>query len=469
MVRLLLLISLCLLSDNTERDSARQALAITEANDQAYRFPESDSLIRFAVNYYDRHGTRQERAKAHYLLGCVEADLFRRAEAIYELRQADRLLRDRQSNLQALIYSRLGYLLYEHELREEAQEVYVKAEQLALLRHDTLDLIYSRMQLGKVHEAWQLAQTFADSIDVRPTVLTALYSSYQQAGNTDSAAWAARLCFRLAPHPMRTWIAMYQLGEVMYQEQQYDSAQTLLQPILAIDHSYQLRADAAAILEKIALQQGDIAHAQLYQQQHLALQRSAHDALETNRVLRQQLNELEQQTDLRRQQQRLLIMLTIALALLLIAIITIIIYRYRQHRALSQQIQTMQTTRQSLIEEQWEASEVYQKLWHIVELVKQNPFTKENLDATDWQQLLVYADQRHHNIATTLRSKYHLSEDELHISVLMLFGVPVSQIGHFVHGYTRNTIQLKARQIPLRAGAEKGTLLRDWLQEVIDA
>lgn len=162
-------------------------------------------------------------------------------------------------------------------------------------------------------------------------------------------------------------------------------------------------------------------------------------------------------------------MLTIALALLLIAIITIIIYRYRQHRALSQQIQTMQTTRQSLIEEQWEASEVYQKLWHIVELVKQNPFTKENLDATDWQQLLVYADQRHHNIATTLRSKYHLSEDELHISVLMLFGVPVSQIGHFVHGYTRNTIQLKARQIPLRAGAKKGTLLRDWLQEVIDA
>lgn len=464
-----ILLCLTFFGNSAERDSAAHALAITETNDHAYIFPENDSLIRYATAYYDRHGTRAERAKAHFYLGCVEADLFRRAEAIYEIRQAERLNPDKENRLQALVYSRLGYLLYEHNLTEEAKDIYTKAEQLALLQHDTIDLIYSRMQLGRPFEAWQLAVQYKDREDVRPTVLTALYNHYKETGMTDSAYYAAQLCMSLVPRPMKTWPAMFNLGEALYMRGEFDSAKVLLEPVLHIDHSYQMRADAAAILENIAIREQRTEQAAMYADLHKALQRSAYTALETNNVLRRQLYELEEQAE-ERQRQKHVLAAMIAILILLIGIaMSVIIQRWRQHRSLYHKIQSMKTIRRSLVQETFETSDLHSKLQHITDAARENPFTKENLDNSDWQQLLVYTDERYHGIVTHLRCRYNLTEDELHICVLMLADVPVSLIGHFVRGYTRNTIQLKARQIPQNAGAPKGTLLRQWLQEEIDS
>ncbi len=50
---------------------ARYALLYSQALDKNYVDVTSDSLTAVAVNYYDRHGTRHERAMAHYYQGRV--------------------------------------------------------------------------------------------------------------------------------------------------------------------------------------------------------------------------------------------------------------------------------------------------------------------------------------------------------------------------------------------------------------
>lgn len=50
---------------------ARYALLYSQALDKNYVDVTSDSLTAVAVNYYDRHGTKHERAMAHYYQGRV--------------------------------------------------------------------------------------------------------------------------------------------------------------------------------------------------------------------------------------------------------------------------------------------------------------------------------------------------------------------------------------------------------------
>ena len=473
-----LLILILLWFNFAQRDSAEQCLRQTREQDKMYVCPSSDSVIRYAVDYYDKHGSKAERTEAHYLLGCVEADLFNRAKAIYELRYAARLNPDKTGNQQALIYSRLGYLLYEHQLTEEAEEVYEKAEALARVRKDTTDLVHALMQRGNIRlsrgetdsavtyidEAWQLSETQHDNY-LQATVLTAVYALCRQQGESTRAEWAARRCMSIVPHPMRTWPAMFNLGETLYYKEQYDSAKVLLEPILEIDHSYQLRADVADILEKIAIAEGNADAQRRYSELQKALERSARMSMETTAVLRQELEELELQAEKRHQTEVVLWLLLSLLVFLLAGIALMTILRFRRKQTLSQQIDNMQTERQSLIQEKFSSSEVYQKLQRLTELARENPYAKENLTAADWQQLMVYTDNMHNGIMTHLRSRYGLSEDELRICLMFILNVPVICMGYFVKGYSRNTIQLKARQIPVNAGAEKGTLLRDWLRD----
>jgi hypothetical protein len=59
--------------------SRRQQMAYellkAQAQNQAYVDFQTDSVLRIVARYYDRHGTHNERLKAHYLLGCTYRDL----------------------------------------------------------------------------------------------------------------------------------------------------------------------------------------------------------------------------------------------------------------------------------------------------------------------------------------------------------------------------------------------------------
>ena len=68
----------------TQVDSAYYALLLTQARDKNYIVQTDDSLIRYAVAYYDKTNDVRMQAKAHYYWGCVYRDMNQQAEAIRE-------------------------------------------------------------------------------------------------------------------------------------------------------------------------------------------------------------------------------------------------------------------------------------------------------------------------------------------------------------------------------------------------
>ena len=68
----------------TQVDSAYYALLLTQARDKNYIVQTDDSLICYAVAYYDGANDVRMQAKAHYYWGCVYRDMNQQAEAIRE-------------------------------------------------------------------------------------------------------------------------------------------------------------------------------------------------------------------------------------------------------------------------------------------------------------------------------------------------------------------------------------------------
>lgn len=93
---------------------ARYALLYSQALDKNYVDVTSDSLTAVAVNYYDRHGTKHERAMAHYYQGRVfsNAGNFDAAIRSYSLAE-DAASGTDDYYLLGLIYSAIGNLHYE--------------------------------------------------------------------------------------------------------------------------------------------------------------------------------------------------------------------------------------------------------------------------------------------------------------------------------------------------------------------
>ena len=93
---------------------ARYALLYSQALDKNYVDVTSDSLTAVAVNYYDRHGTKHERAMAHYYQGRVysNAGNFDAAIRSYSLAE-DAASGTDDYYLLGLINSAIGNLHYE--------------------------------------------------------------------------------------------------------------------------------------------------------------------------------------------------------------------------------------------------------------------------------------------------------------------------------------------------------------------
>ena len=69
----------------------RYHLLTMEAQNKAYVDFTSDSLAKDVVDYYDDHGTANDRLMAHYLLGCVYRDLKEAPRAVDCFHSRERL------------------------------------------------------------------------------------------------------------------------------------------------------------------------------------------------------------------------------------------------------------------------------------------------------------------------------------------------------------------------------------------
>ena len=76
------LLSLASCSGNSDANEMhRELLRAREMNTNYIPFT-TDSVMKEAVAYYDRHGTPSERMEAHYLLGCAYRDMGQAPQAL---------------------------------------------------------------------------------------------------------------------------------------------------------------------------------------------------------------------------------------------------------------------------------------------------------------------------------------------------------------------------------------------------
>ncbi|MBO5538419.1 MAG: hypothetical protein J5971_05180 [Prevotella sp.] len=145
---LLLLLSFVLCSIfsscTTQEERQRYAAFIEHADslNKADQPLPSDSLLRDAANWYDRHGTANERMRAHYLLGRCYHDLGEAPRALecyqHAAEQADTTREDCDLHQLHLIYGQMADLYYAQYLPDDEMQASKTCERIAWKERDTL-------------------------------------------------------------------------------------------------------------------------------------------------------------------------------------------------------------------------------------------------------------------------------------------------------------------------------------------
>ncbi len=105
----------------------------------------SDSVMKKVVDYYDNHGSANERMLANYVLGCVYRDLHEAPMALEyynkATEQADTTAADCDYGTLYRVYSQMGFLFSKQYLPYQLLDAFGKAVKYAYLAKDTLNAI----------------------------------------------------------------------------------------------------------------------------------------------------------------------------------------------------------------------------------------------------------------------------------------------------------------------------------------
>jgi tetratricopeptide (TPR) repeat protein len=133
----------------TLRGEARALYAIlkTQADYKCYVPLTSDTLIRYATNYYNRSRKNYRAAMAWYSLGCVYSEMKDDASAVEAYLQAQSLFPDTTVLYYQLCYQNLGQHYMNKKMPDEALEAYVAYHNVV----DECDHLYADIGLAQAY------------------------------------------------------------------------------------------------------------------------------------------------------------------------------------------------------------------------------------------------------------------------------------------------------------------------------
>ena len=134
----------------------RYELLRHKAMNKAYISFTSDSIMKEIVDYYDRHGSANERMLANYVLGCVYRDMHEVPLALEyynkAVEQADTTAADCDYGTLYRVYSQMGFLFSKQYLSYQLLDAFDKAEKYAYLAKDTLNAIINYQNKGDAYD-----------------------------------------------------------------------------------------------------------------------------------------------------------------------------------------------------------------------------------------------------------------------------------------------------------------------------
>lgn len=143
------------LPEFSQSQKMRYELLRHKAMNKAYISFTSDSIMKEVVDYYDRHGSANERMLANYVLGCVYRDLHEAPLALEyynkATEQADTTAADCDYGTLYRVYSQMGILFSKQYLPYQELNAFDKAEKYAYLAKDTFNAIVNYQNQGEVY------------------------------------------------------------------------------------------------------------------------------------------------------------------------------------------------------------------------------------------------------------------------------------------------------------------------------
>ena len=144
------------LSEFSNAQKMRYELLRHKAMNKACISFTSDSIMKEVVDYYDHHGSANERMLANYVLGCVYRDMHEVPLALEyynkATEQADTTAADCDYGTLYRVYSQMGFLFSKQYLPYQLLDAFGKAEKYAYLAKDTLNAIINYQNKGDAYD-----------------------------------------------------------------------------------------------------------------------------------------------------------------------------------------------------------------------------------------------------------------------------------------------------------------------------
>ena len=211
----LLFIVLVIVLASCSGDSSEMRAQLEELERQNHEYEDftTDSLAKELVDYFDRHGTANERLRAHYILGCVYRDLGEAPRAVdcylNAISQADTTAAECDYRTLSAVYSQMALLFHNqflltNEIRARKTSAYYAAK-------DNDDFF-------SIYEYARTAGTYIllNEIDSAEYVLNRAINQYESNGYHDNAIESSLILaylyleYRDKPHEAKPLLDQYE-------------------------------------------------------------------------------------------------------------------------------------------------------------------------------------------------------------------------------------------------------------------
>lgn len=477
--------------DNTDTllraDRAYYALLLTQAKDKNYIKHTTDSVMHKVVDYYDSGNNDILRMKAHYYLARVYQDMDSVSASVGEFLIALQLAEGvKDSDFICLSAANLGHFLKEHDLPDEADSYYQRAEEVALSKKDSLYwalVLINRadisMHRGK--EYYEEAEIellkvleFTKSNDymsVKRTVTNSLLFLYSNMERYDDAIQLGREYIYIQPDSIKKIDAYLILGDAFYNLSQNDSAYFYLKKSL-LSPNYHTKYWAYNLLSNMAAEKGLLLQSLQWKDSCLVYDNLASTLsypVKTIKSLERMISQryLIQYKSLAKWQW---FAISFIVTILLLSLIYFVCKRKKYHKRLIQldeerssmkelfnnklveiqrlheligqcegdkakiyvldrQLKTVYAERDNLLDKLIHALPVFKSLTLMIERNKDEKGSKERIDTKLWGKIISELDDVTNNFTIRLSDQFPmLKKDDIHFCCLLKMGFKYSDI-----------------------------------------
>lgn len=344
----------------TKAQRMRYDLLYHKAMNKAYIDFTSDSTMLAVVDYYEHHGTANDKMLAYYILGCVYRDMHETPMALEyynkATEQADTAAQDCDYATLCRVYSQMGVLFSKQYLPYQELFSFEKATHYAYKAHDTLNAI--RYYYNKTG-----AYTYLDNEDSAIIVNTKAaelfrkhgydrdadiafgcnYVYYLKRNNIDKAKKAFEAYNRVNFAGNQNYedsyaFLLYEKGLFFLQTNQLDSAYCKLNESLKLSKSFSNKAITTKTLAQYYLKRNNPILAAMY-----AMKSTEYNDSDLVRVRKTQLHQLQAMYDYSRNkrlamvaeqksEKRIMVIYVVILCSIILFCLSIFIYKLQMNK-----------------------------------------------------------------------------------------------------------------------------------------